>query len=61
MTRLGRLFMLGLEVRSPEQTLEDYRSVTLQQVNEVAGDLLSQQPTVAVVSPYSQGDIERMI
>lgn len=61
MTRLGRLFVLGLEVRSPEQTLEDYRSVTLQQVNEVAGDLLSQEPTVAVVSPYSQGDIERMI
>ena len=61
MTRLGRLFVLGLEVRSPEQTLEDYRSVTLQQVNEVAGDLLSQQPTVAVVSPHSQGDIERMI
>lgn len=61
MTRLGRLFVLGLEVRSPEQTLEDYRCVTLQQVNEVAGDLLSQQPTVAVVSPHSQGDIERMI
>lgn len=61
MTRLGRLFVLGLEARSPEQTLEDYRSVTLQQVNEVAGDLLSQEPTVAVVSPYSQGDIERMI
>lgn len=61
MTRLGRLFVLGLEVRSPEQTLEDYRCVTLQQVNEVAGDLLSQQPTVAVVSPHSQGEIERMI
>lgn len=61
MTRLGRLFVLGLEARSPEQTLEDYRSVTLQQVNEVAGGLLSQEPTVAVVSPYSQGDIERMI
>lgn len=61
MTRLGRLFVLGLEDRSPEQTLEDYRCVTLQQVNEVAGDLLSQQPTVAVVSPHSQGDIERMI
>lgn len=61
MSRLGRLAVLDLPIDSIDEIIQKYRDVTLEQVNQAARELLSQEMTLAVVSPYKQEKIERML
>ena len=61
MSRLGRLAVLDLPIDSIDEIIEKYRVVTLDEVNEAARELFSQEMTLAVVSPYKQEKVERML
>lgn len=61
MSRLGRLSVLDLPIDSIDEVIEKYRAVTLEEVNQAAEELLLQDMTLAVVSPYKQEKIERML
>lgn len=61
MSRLGRLSVLGLPIDSVDEALEKYRNVTIEEVNAAARELLTKHMTLAVVSPYEQSEIERML
>ena len=61
MSRLGRLAALDLPIDSIDEIIEKYRAVTIDEVNEAARALFSQEMTLAVVSPYKQEKIERML
>lgn len=61
MTRLGRFVTTGRPLISIDETLEKYRAVTLEEVNEAAKVLYDRKPTIAIVSPYEQEEIERML
>jgi predicted Zn-dependent peptidase len=53
MVRLGRRETMGLPQVEVPDLIERYRSVTPQDVREVAARYLTQQPTACVVSPFS--------
>ena len=61
MSRLGRLVTTGRPLISIDETLEKYRAVTLEDINEAAKVLYARKPTIAIVSPYEQEEIERML
>ena len=61
MSRLGRLAVLDLPVDSIDEMIEKYRAVTIDEVNDAARALFTQDMTLAVVSPYKQEKIERML
>ena len=58
MSRLGRIETLGAQYHDHEWFAERYRAVTCDDVLEVARQILTQEPTVAVVSPLD-GDAVR--
>lgn len=51
MTRLGLAEIVTGRLLSVEETLERYRSVTAADIQQVAADLLADEPTVVVVGP----------
>ncbi len=51
MVRLGKRETLELDQTTPEQQTEGYRSVTKQQVLDMAQELLLAEPAIAVISP----------
>ena len=61
MVRLGKRETLDLEQTTPEQQTEGYRSVTKQQVLDMAQELLSAEPAIAVISPYSQEELSDLV
>jgi len=61
MIRLGKSAINGLELLSLEQWIERYRSVTLDDIRRVAERLLSQKPSIAVVSPLEQPEVAAML
>lgn len=61
MVRLGKMAVCGLEPSEVDATLEAYRSCSLEDIDDAARCLLSQQRTVAVISPFEEGMIERMV
>ena len=61
MVRLGKMSMSGLELCPIDSTIEAYRSLTIDQVNDAAAHLLAQELTAAVISPFNEHDIERMV
>lgn len=61
MVRLGKMACNGVELASVDSTLEAYRALTLEEVNDAAQRLLTQELTVAVISPFDKGKIERMV
>ncbi|MCD8199892.1 MAG: insulinase family protein [Coriobacteriaceae bacterium] len=61
MSRLGKQAVSGLPIKSLDESLDEYRAVTLDDVKQAAEELLAQQPTIAVISPYPQDKIEEMI
>lgn len=61
MSRLGRLSVLGLPIDSIDEALQKYRKVTIEDVNAAARELLTKHMTLAVVSPYEQDEIERIL
>ena len=61
MVRLGKRETLGLPQTTPEEQTEGYRSVTKQQVLDLAQDLLTAEPAIAVISPYSQEELTELV
>ena len=61
MVRLGKRETLGLLQTTPEEQTEGYRSVTKQQVLDLAQDLLTAEPAIAVISPYSQEELTELV
>lgn len=61
MVRLGKMSMNGLELSAIDATIDAYRTLTLEEVNDAAARLLKQDFTVAVISPFDKQEIERMV
>lgn len=61
MVRLGKMACNGVDLASVDNTLEAYRAVGIEQVNDAAAHLLAHELTVAVISPFDEGKIERMV
>lgn len=57
MARLGRSLTMGLPLRSVDELVDVYRSLTPADVQHVAAQFLNQKPTVAVVSPYDEDTV----
>ena len=60
MNRIGRRQTLGLPHETVEQMLDAYRSVTTEQVRQVAQEFLRAEPLLAVVSPLEASKVERL-
>jgi len=58
MTRLGKSAVSDLELLSLEELINRYRAVTLADVKRVAGRVLTQTPTLAVISPLEDTQLE---
>lgn len=61
MVRLGKREVLGLEQISAQEQVERYKSVTAGDVQTLAVDMLTQPPTVAVVSAYTQEEVTEQL
>ena len=51
---------MGNELLSPEEIVERYRSVTCEDVKNIAQQILTQEPTIAVVSPYDRETVAEL-
>lgn len=60
MIRAGRGTTMGNELLSPEEIVEHYRSVTCEDVKDIAQQILTQEPTIAVVSPYDRETVAEL-
>lgn len=58
MVRLGRSETIGAHHRSPEELVTRYRAVTGEDVQALAGQLLTVKPTIAVISPWETERVE---
>lgn len=61
MARLGKRETLGLAQTTPEEQTQGYRSVTKQQVLDLAQELLTVEPAIAVVSPFEHQELSQML
>lgn len=61
MIRAGRGTTLGNDLLAPEEIVERYRSVTCEDVKSIAEQILTQEPTIAVVSPYSRDKVAELV
>lgn len=61
MLRLGKRETTGLRQSSPEEQTAGYRSVSADDVQKLAQDLLTAEPAMAVVSPYDKEQIEQLV
>lgn len=57
MGRLGRALTMGVPLRSVDELVALYRSLTPADVQAVAAQFLTQKPTVAVVSSYDEDTV----
>ncbi|MDR0500517.1 MAG: insulinase family protein [Coriobacteriales bacterium] len=57
MHRIGRSAVNGLNLISFDELIEQYKAVTLQNVNDVAQFIFRQDPTIAVVSPLVNDEL----
>lgn len=57
MERLGRRAVMGLEMRSLDESISAYERVTVEDVARAAERLLAQDPTIAVVGPVDEGTV----
>ncbi|MCL2530286.1 MAG: insulinase family protein [Coriobacteriia bacterium] len=58
MLRLGSNAVQDLEILSLDEGIARYRAVTLDDIKRVAEQVLSQPPTVAVISPLGAAELE---
>lgn len=61
MVRMGRNETIGAEQRSAEEMVERYRSVNCDDVRRIAEKILTQDPTVAVISPWDVEKVEEIV
>ena len=57
MLRLGKSAISGNEMLSLDELIERYRSVTLEDLRRVAERVLSQTPTIAIISPKTEAEL----
>lgn len=60
MVRLGKMLCENREPVSLDQTLNAYREVTKEQVNEAAAELFGKHMTTAVISPFEEDALKEM-
>lgn len=60
MTRLGKNAVTDIEQLSIEEVVANYRAITLEDIDHAAKRVLTQQPTLAVISPYSTDELDTM-
>ena len=61
MSRIGKKAVSCLPLPSTEETLERYRAVSRADVAEAAAHLFNEPPTIAIISPWQEHDIEGML
>lgn len=61
MARLGKREVLGVEQTTPEDQVKGYQSVTAEDVLDLACQLLSGKPAIAVVSSCSEDEIKAQL
>ncbi len=61
MVRLGRNETMGAPYRSADELEKRYRSITADDVRQVAQEFLEAAPTIAVVSPYSEDQVREKL
>ena len=61
MVRLGAHQVNGLEILSLDEIIERFRAVTCADVKAVAEKILSDKPTVAVISPLEQAEVAALL
>lgn len=57
MVRLGRRETLGLKHYSIDETLENHRAVTADDIQAMAQEFLTVDPTIAVISPFNEQEV----
>ncbi len=60
MFRLGKMVASGRELLTIDQTLQAYRDVTVEQVNQIAAEVLDGEMTVAVASQFNEEELKEM-
>jgi predicted Zn-dependent peptidase len=58
MIRLGRNLVNGLEVLSIDEVIARYRAITLDDIRRVAERVYTQDPTIAVISPLDEVELQ---
>ena len=61
MSRLGKAELVHGEVLTPEQVLERIGAVTLDEVRDVARDVLTRPRALAVLGPYGDADLQEAL
>lgn len=61
MSRIGRPVTLDLPLLTPEQMVERYRAITCDDIADFAHEILTADPTIAIVSPHDENEIRAMI
>lgn len=57
MVRMGRTQTMGGPLLSADELVERYRAITCEDVRDIASQILTQKPTVAVISPYDEDKV----
>lgn len=60
MSRIGRAITMGVDALDPDQIVERFHSVSSDDVRNLAQQVLTQEPTVAVVSPFESERVREM-
>jgi predicted Zn-dependent peptidase len=61
MLRLGKSAISDVELLSLDELIERYRSVTLEDLARVSARVLDQTPTVAIISPKKEQELQQAI
>ena len=61
MARLGRHEVLGLKHMSVDEIVDAYHQVTQQQIQQLAQRLFAPRPSIAIISPFTEDDVEKRI
>lgn len=61
MMRLGKREILGSQHLSIDETIERFKQVTVEEVVSIAETLFSNKPTIAVVSPLEEKELQALI
>lgn len=61
MIRLGKQETLGLETLSIDEAIKAYHDVASEEVIEVARMLFNQAPSIAIISPFTEEEMEKTL
>ncbi|MDR2035859.1 MAG: insulinase family protein [Coriobacteriales bacterium] len=61
MYRLGIKAVQGLEILSLDEGIQRYRAVTLDDVQRIARQVLTADPTIAVISPLKESELQAIL